>query len=141
MGDKHRQPIFFLSSDPSSPRLLLLSKVSICGIPGGLCVVMALLLLFGQSGTTSTGFAPTPSKHTHTHTHTHRLIFVNCHEKKCLFHLFYLCANILLLLYIQLHTVDSVLCNKQIDSLPTVLLMLAIVGFQHLTHTALQWSN
>ena len=80
-------------------------------------------------------------QNTHTHTHTHRLIFVNCHEKKCLFHLFYLCANILLLLYIQLHTVDSVLCNKQIDSLPTVLLMLAIVGFQHLTHTALQWSN
>ncbi len=70
---------------------------------------------------------------THSQTQPHTLIYVKYSSEKCSFHLFSLCANSLILLYIQLHTVDSLLCNKQTDSLPAALLTLAIVWFQQLT--------
>lgn len=124
------KPFSFFSSDSSSPRLLLLSSWKFLFVES----LEASALLWYYYCSVSLGqrelVGSFSLKHTHTNTHICKFS-----SEKCLFHLFSLCANTLLLLYIQLHTVDSVLCNKQIDSLPTALLMLAIVWFQHLTYS------
>lgn len=82
VGDKHRQPIFFLSSDPSSPcLLLLLSRMFlIVEPPWGCRVIMELFLLFGQSGPARTGRPHLIQ--THTDTCTLRLyIYIHIYQK------------------------------------------------------------
>lgn len=62
----------FFSLSPPPP---LFFKVSICGIPQGLCIVMVLLLLSSQSGPVWTGWLFLHPAH------THNRVYVNCHQK------------------------------------------------------------
>lgn len=94
---------FFLSLFPPPPHLYL--KVSIHAVPIGLGFVTEFLLLSTQTRPTWSSWLP------HLKARPQALS-----SEKCLLHLLALSASSLLLLYIQLHTADSVLCNKYTHS-------------------------
>lgn len=76
VGDKHRQPIFFLSSDPSSAclLLLLLSNVSNRGTPLRLLRYYGIIFIV-RSVWASTNLSTTSHSDTHRHMHT-KIIYI-----------------------------------------------------------------
>lgn len=123
---KHRQPIFFLSSDPSSPRLLLLSSPKFLFVES--LEASASLWYYYYYCPVSLGQRELVGSFFFKHTYTRTRKDVNLHQKS-VYSTCPLCvpAVCCYCTYSSTHTVDSVLCNKQTDSLPTALLTLAIV--------------